>query len=269
MAAGTVHFTLDLEHDYAGVAPYEAYETLDDTDAMRWLADLVTSRKLELTVFATGRILDHRPRDVEFFANLGAEFCLHSYSHALHPKSFAGEVDRGHDAFVHSFGRTPAGYRSPGGVTGPDLFGALEARGIEYDSSIVPSFRPGFYANLAARTYPHRLDEFELIEVPMSVLPGLRVPVSASYVRVIGFPLYRRLADVVGLPSPLVYLFHLVDVIPSRVRSTLPTTLRHAYARGEATARETFTQTVDYILAKGFTSRHVRDTMDGFARTTT
>lgn len=253
----TAHFTLDLEHDYAGVAPYEAYDAAHRGPQMKELADLVREYDIRLTVFATGKILEGQPRLVEFFAELGAEFELHSYSHELFPSDPAREVEKGLEAYVRTFGHTPRGYRSPGGVVSPTLFEVLETNGFAYDSSVVPSFRPGFYSNLSAPQVPYAIRDGSLVEVPMSVVPRVRLLMAASYVRLLGLGPYKVLLSSFGLPNPLVFLFHLVDLIPSTVRRDLPRHLQWAYAKGEGRGLQVFRNTLRYLVNQGYRSEFV------------
>ena len=85
---GTVCYTLDLEHDYAGVAPAETYETLANRQALDRLAAIVRRHHLKLTVFATGLVLEQHRDSVRTFEEMGAEIELHGYSHSMRDPDF-------------------------------------------------------------------------------------------------------------------------------------------------------------------------------------
>lgn len=246
-------YTLDLEHDYAGVAPEERYETLGSEEEMERLAAIVRHYRIELTVFATGHVLEQRRDAIDFFLGLGAEIELHGYNHSMHDPDFVDEVERGMDAYRSAFGRGPSGYRSPGGMTSPRLMEALVKAGVKYDSSIVPSFRWGTYNNLGSPSRPHPYPGLPLVELPISVVPGVRLPVATSYMRLLGWPTYRILFRLFGTPAPIVYLFHLVDLIPVQARKQLSPFLRWAYGRGQGEGLDVFEKSIRFFEANGYT----------------
>ena len=139
----------------------------------------------------------------------------------------------------------------------PALLEALAKAGIKYDSSLMPSFRWGMYSNLRSQLRPYFYRSVPLLEFPLGVIPKIRLLVAASYIRLLGLPTYRFLFDLFGKPSPLVYLFHLVDLIPVPMRKRLPPLLRCAYARGEGKGLEVFEPSVRYFAATGYRSEYM------------
>ena len=254
-----VCYTLDLEHDYAGVAPVETYETLTRLSELERLSTIVRRHGLKLTAFATGRFLEQQRDAVLFFQELGAEVELHGYNHPMHKPDFVAEAEWGVAAYRTFFGKTPLGYRSPGGITSPLLFETLVKVGIHYDSSIVPSFRWGVYSNLNGPTAPHLCPGFPLMELPIGVVPRIRLPVATSYIRLLGWPTYRMLFRLFGTPSPLVYLFHLVDLVPVPMRKRLTPLLRGAYARAEGKGLDVFEASVRFFETAGYMPIHMSD----------
>jgi hypothetical protein len=248
----SIYFTLDLEHDYAGPAPYETYETLSNSILRARLEEIVYTYQLRLTVFATGRILDRYPEYVEFFQKLGAEIELHGYDHTWVNPDLVRDVEKGVKAYRSYFGRTPRGYRSQGGILSPNLIRALVAAGVLYDSSLIPSFRLGVYNNLHTQTQPHFYYNQPLLELPVAVIPRLRLPVLASYIRLLGLQTYRLLFKLFGRPSPLVFLFHLVDLVPVSIRKNLSPFLRSAYAIREHQGLTYFEKTIRYFRSYGY-----------------
>jgi hypothetical protein len=252
-------YTLDLEHDYAGVAPVETYETFSKRALLNRFGDIVRRHDLKLTVFATGKVLERKRESIEFFRQLDAEVELHGYYHAIHKPDSALEVQNGVSAYRECFGKEPLGYRSPGGVMSDDLLATLAEAGIKYDSSLMPSFRWGMYNNLSSRLTPYFHNGLPLLELPMAVIPKVRFPVATSYIRLVGFSTYKVLFGLCGKPSPLVYLFHLVDLIPVRMRSQLPPFLRCAYAHGDGKGLEVFEASVKYFEAAGYRAQYMSD----------
>jgi len=259
-------YTLDLEHDYAGVAPVETYETLSQHALLNRFADIVRRYGLKFTVFATGKALERKRDGVEFFRWLGAEIELHGYDHVMYGPHFVLEVERGVSAYRKYFGKDPLGYRSPGGVMSPLLLEALAKAGIKYDSSLVPSFRWGVYNNLRSQLEPYLHRSVPLLELPIAVIPRVRLPVAASYIRLLGLSTYKALFSLCGKPSPLVYLVHLVDLIPVQMRKRLSPFLRCAYARGEGKGMEVFETSVRYFEAAGYQSEYMSALYEKYAQ---
>ena len=245
-------YTLDLEHDYAGLSPSEEYEAFSHTGALDRLSDIVRRFELKLTVFATGKILDQKKETVDFFQKLGAEIELHGYNHVMYRPNLALELQKGAEAYRKYFGKNPMGYRSPGGVISPDLLKALATEGIRYDSSLIPSYRLGVYKNLKSPIQPFHDSEASILELPIGVVPKIRIPIAASYIRLLGLTTYKLLFSLFGTISPIVYLFHLVDLIPTQMRKQLSPFWRFVYAKGQRKAIEVFDASVNHFKNLGY-----------------
>lgn len=252
-------YTLDLEHDYAGLSPTEKYEAFSHPESLDRLLAIVRRHELKITVFVTGKILDQRRDIVEFFQGIGAEIELHGYQHIMYQPNCALEVKTGADAYQKYFGKRPVGYRSPGGVVAPRLMGALAKEGIRYDSSLIPSFRWRVYKNLKRPVKPFHDPTTSILELPIGVVPKVRFPIAASYIRLFGLPTYRLLFALFGTPAPLVYLFHFVDLIPTNMRKQLPLFWRIIYAKGQKKGFEVFESSIKYFKKLGYRSEFMSD----------
>ena len=261
----TICYTLDLEHDYAGVAPAETYETFSNLALLDRFSELVHIHNLKLTVFATGKVLEHHNEAVEYFQRIGAEIELHGYDHILKESTAAVEVHKGVAAYQDAFGKVPQGYRAPGGVISPALMEELVRAGIQYDSSVFPSFRPGMYSNLGSPLGPHRYPDLPLVELPIGVVPRARLPIAASYIRLVGFSVYKILFRLFGRPSPIVYLLHLVDIIPVEIRRHLPAYLRTIHARGDGRGMDILQKTIAYFDAAGYRPDYMSNLYEEYA----
>lgn len=83
----------------------------------------------------------------------GHEIGNHSYHHQYDltrraAADIGDEISRGADAIEHACGRRPVGFRAPGYTVSDVLFSALDANGVQYDSSVFPC--PSYYAAKAA-----------------------------------------------------------------------------------------------------------------------
>ena len=240
-------YTLDLEHDYAGLSPSEEYKAFSHSGLRKRLTDIVRHYGLKLTVFATGKVLDQKKETVDFFQGLGAEVELHGYNHVIYQPDLVLELQKGIEVYHKYFGKNPLGYRSPGGVISPILLKTLAAEGIRYDSSIIPSYRRGVYKNLKYPLHPFRDSEASILELPIGVVPKIRIPIAASYIRLLGLPTYKLLFSLFGTPSPIVYVFHLVDLVPTPMRKQLSPFWRGIYAKGKRKGLEVFEGSVKHF----------------------
>jgi peptidoglycan-N-acetylglucosamine deacetylase len=141
----------------------------------------------------------------------GHEVASHSYEHAYEMARWPAtrahhEIRRAHEFLGDAAGAAPLGFRAPGYDLSAAMLDALAAHGYLYDSSIFPA--PGYYAlkavamaalrlagrpsgavmtnprALTAPTEPYRPSarapwrrgQSPLVELPVAVTPGWRVP---------------------------------------------------------------------------------------------
>ncbi len=175
--------------------------------------DLFARHHIQATFFVVGEDLSHETGRslLASAAGEGHELGNHSQTHPydlarLPKEQIAEEVGACHQALV-ALGKTPRGFRSPGYDMSRDLLEVIERLGYRYDSSIFPC--PPYYALKAAMMFatslsgrysgavlghpgalwapadPYRPDSLcpfqpgqsSLVELPVAVTPGLRMPV--------------------------------------------------------------------------------------------
>ena len=144
-------------------------------------------------------------------AAYGDELGNHSYSHPyelarMAPDSVDAEIANCDRVLRELTGTAPRGFRAPGYDVSPAMLESLARRGYRYDSSIFPA--PGYYAAKAAvmaalslvgrpsgavmtnpralvaptvpyrpsMTAPWRRGQAPIVELPIAVTPGLRLP---------------------------------------------------------------------------------------------
>ena len=116
-----------------------------------WLDD----ESIRATFFAIGEDLEREENreTVAVLQRAGHEIGNHSYHHHYDltrraAADIRGDVERGAEAIEKACGKRPTGFRAPGYTVSDPLFTALEAAGVEYDSSVFPC--PSYYAAKAA-----------------------------------------------------------------------------------------------------------------------
>lgn len=246
--------TLDLEPDHAGrMAPQYVSWNVECVDR---LLDLLARFEAPLSIFVVAESLVLQPKIIDRFARRGAEFHLHSFSHDLANADSREEILRGRDAFAAFFGRAPKGYRAPEGRITPTGLRVLEQEGFEFDSSVFPSFwpRPRYWR---APRQPYRPLP-GLVEIPIATLSRWRLIASLSWMKLLGWPAYRRLLSG-PLPEPLVFDMHLHDLWPLEAARKLAVPWRWIYRRNARAGFSILESFLETMRARGGVFQTVGD----------
>lgn len=240
--------TLDLEKDYGHFDTYEAFANLDD-----FLA-LVEKYHIKLTVFVVGYLLEQRKDIIEKFRKAGVEFALHSYHHNLGKtdEDFKHQdIIKAKEVYLEYFGKAPLGYRAPRGAITKFELDILQEQGFQYDSSIFPYWRPGFYNNLQLPVVPFRWPN-GLLEIPLSGLRFLRFPLSLSYMQFLGWNFYRFFLKLFGWPDLIVSGIHLHNLKKVRSLKGGPWFVRLFYLRNQDKGLQILEKFILRAKSKGF-----------------
>lgn len=196
-------------------APPEGARTAILRRCLPRFAELFAKHGARATFFVVGRDLDQDAEGRALLAQLardGHELASHTYTHpydlvALPAAEIAGEIDRAHDVIGACCGAAPIGFRAPGYEVSAQVIDLLRERKYRYDSSAFPSV-PYYTAKAAvmaamrvvgrksgsylgspriltaprapyhpASGAPYSRGDLEILELPMSVTPVLRLPV--------------------------------------------------------------------------------------------
>jgi peptidoglycan/xylan/chitin deacetylase (PgdA/CDA1 family) len=156
---------------------------------------------IRATFFAIGEDLE-REANRKIIATLhhaGHEIGNHSYHHHYDLTRRAAakireDIERGAKVIEEVCGKRPTGFRAPGYTVSDPLFSALEASGVEYDSSVFPC--PSYYAAKAVALGAMKLrgrKSTSILDSP-AVLRAPREPYR------VGRPYWRRGDGVLELP---------------------------------------------------------------------
>lgn len=215
-----VCLTLDFEQDHGGLLDKPSYEGFCNIDP---LLNFLKSRRIPLTCFVQGSLFDTHPEEVEKFSEIKTEYELHTYQHQEYQEiDHSFEIKKGRKSFKNYFGRDPLAYRSQAGIISDELFSILVKENFKFDSSIIPSIRPGVYNGIKCPVSPHFLCDSQILEFPVSVYsPFFRIPISLSYLKLLGKP-YYNLLKISKLPNLIVFGFHLHDLQPLKASQQIP-----------------------------------------------
>jgi len=228
-ALASVSLDLDNRWSYMkthGDPGWQSFPSYLDLVVPRFLKFL-TQRKMRITVFVVGQdaALECNAASLRAIADAGHEIGNHSFRHEpwLHLYG-AEEVEREIAlAERHIFavtGKKPIGFRGPGFSLSPNALEALARLGYRYDASTFPTFigplaRAYYFmksklgaADLQQRSalfggvrqgfrplkaYRWRIPAGDIVEIPVTTMPLLRLPIHTSYVLYLS-TLSRRLA---------------------------------------------------------------------------
>ncbi len=243
--------TLDLENDWYFDEPGYDHLTLAYLDEF---IELINRLNVPLSVFVVGKTLEKYPEAIDRLeAELATEFHLHSYHHHSDDSlEFREQLRLGKQAYRDHFGRYPTGYRAPYGKIDPEQFPILAEEGFAFDSSIFPSYRPGVYNNLDVSPEPYVPETApDLVEIPVGVCRGLRIPISQNYLKLLDQPFVNPLS-VLPLPETVVYNVHLQDLYRTESHGQLTGIKKLLMKRNLGKSPEVFEESVSEILSNGY-----------------
>ncbi|WP_136715843.1 polysaccharide deacetylase family protein [Halorientalis salina] len=162
-----------------------------------FLLNRLADHDASATCFVVSSVAEAYPEAVEALAAAGHEIGSHTHTHRLLTDLDADdrreEMERSRTVLEDVTGNTVSGFRAPAFDIASDHFDALAATGYAYDSSVVASRRiPGWYGGEYDLTRPAPASEVRadapagLAELPVSVMPGLRLPLTGTWLRFFG-----------------------------------------------------------------------------------
>ena len=202
------------------------------------------------TFFTVSEIADTHPEIVEAIADgheLGSHTHTHQHLSELPPEERRAQLADSKARLEAATGADVVGFRAPSFDIADGHFDLLAETGYSYDSSVVPARSiPGWYGGEhrthrptpAGTVSPGAPDS--VTEVPVSVMPGLRLPLTGTWIRFfgVGYTLLgmwllarRGIAPVLYVhPWELVDL-PAVDGVPKRVYVRTGAYMRRAVRR--------------------------------------
>ncbi|MGE0823133.1 MAG: polysaccharide deacetylase family protein [Candidatus Binatia bacterium] len=251
--------SLDLDNKWSylkihGDAGWDTFPSYLDIVVPRVL-DILAIRHLSFTVFVVGQdaALDKNQDLLRALATAGHEIGNHSFHHEswMHlysEQQIKEEITRSGEQIERTTGQRPRGFRGPGFSVSAAILRALATQGYFYDASTFPTFlgplarayyfmttqltaeekqkRKALFGHFrdglrSLKPYWWHLPTGDLIEIPVTTLPGIKVPIHVSYILYLSaissnwalryFRAAMSLCRVTG--TPLSLLFHPLDFL--------------------------------------------------------
>lgn len=185
---GRILLTFDLEEFDL---PLEFGHSISDQDQLEVTIDgvyrltgLLSKYNISSTFFTTSYFAG---KNKSIVRELAAEHEI--ASHSKHHSSFNQDDLSDSKKEIESItGKQVHGFRMPR-FQKTDL-ALIKAAGYRYDSSINPTYIPGRYNNLTANRKLHLDPDSNLVEIPISVSPYIRIPLFWLSFKNLPFPFY-------------------------------------------------------------------------------
>ena len=220
----TCSLSLDLDNQWSymrthGDAGWEAFPSYLDLVVPRFLK-ILDDFGWKITVFVVGRdaALEKNREALQMIAAAGHEIGNHSFNHEpwshLYSKRQAeDEIISAEEAIENATGRRPRGFRGPGYSVCRETLEVLAERNYLYDASTFPTFlgplarayyfmtssfskeeqskRSELFGSIRdclrpIRQYRWKLGTRRLLEIPVTTMPFLKVPIHFGYILYIG-----------------------------------------------------------------------------------
>lgn len=251
--------SLDLEADFSG-ALQEEYSLLESTERIQSLLDFFSERSVGLSVFAVGRLLMEYPEAIDLFERSGAEFHCHSHTHNPAATDSEQEILACRDAHRLRFKSAPLGYRAPDGRITREGIRRLEKHGFKFDASIFPSYYPNPFKYLFRRADVHVYPGTGMVEIPNTPVSPLRLMLSLSYVKLLGWPLFRTVLEHSRLPETVIFGSHLHDFFSDREAiERMPWFWKRLYGRNHDKGMDCMDKIVKFFGERGYRFRFISE----------
>ncbi|MFC1750794.1 polysaccharide deacetylase family protein [Pseudomonadota bacterium] len=241
--------TLDLEPDHAGQVS-ESYHCWTNQN-IKTLTSVLVKYNTPLSIFVVGKTLKIQSKYIRLLQRHKTSFHLHSYSHDLaYPETYS-EIAKGKRIYQEFFQKDPIGYRAPEGRISSQGLTHLKALNFKFDASFIPSFWPT-PNRIFSPNHPHYLNDHKLLEIPFSTISPLKIPLSISWIRLMGWETFFKLLSYSTLPNQLIFNFHLHDLFPTPSTKHLSTFWKLVYHRNQQQGLEYLKRTLHLLNKLGY-----------------
>ena len=208
--------TFDVEEfslvdDYCENSKY-SNSTSFSAEGVIQLLKLLDKYDIKATFFVTGYFAENEPAIVKQIHSSGHEVASHSYRDEDHSKFDYSQtfnaISKSKQILERLIGDNVSGFRMPWFSVNSHLYGVLKELDFKYDSSVHPAIVPGHYYNIFEKRNIHCVGG-GLSEIPVSVMPFFRCPISFLWMRILGNRFTSFGADLnLIMGRPAVLYFH-------------------------------------------------------------
>jgi len=211
------------------------------------LLDLFKEFDVFSTFFLTSDVAENTAYMIKEVAKRGHEIACHGAEHRLlnlddRDQQFKN-IGRATEAIRENLHIAPIGFRAPVNKVNEKTLDVLMELGYRYDSSVVPSFRilRKYYFPKAPRM-PYRPSMYNIsekgqssiIEIPISVLPRIKLPLVFSYMLLFGLDLFKFSLSSFD-QEIMMFVMHTYDLflLPNQVDAALGARILYKKGKGK------------------------------------
>jgi len=246
-----------VEHD-----PVEANSQVEIDYGISKLLYLFRKHKVRATFFVPGEVAKIGRQAIKSAIEEGHELACHGLAHdkneCLLPFSdqFA-RIKEASEALRREIGDAPRGFRAPCLRANGETIRVLKRLGYVYDSSVLPSYVPGYYGYLTGIPRPYQpsfsslreMGTSGILELPVSVNPFLGIPFSAAWMRNLGVSWVKTSIKMnFNMNRPVVFYIHPRDVSHLPKVKGLPW---HVYRNAGERAFRMLDEIMEYVKRHG------------------
>ncbi len=152
------------------------------------ILSLLTKHNIKATFFTTGYFAEKQQDIVKKLHMAGHEIASHSYKDENHSnftkKQTFEKIKLSKEILESTIKSKIKGFRMPQFSINKHTLKILKTLNFKYDSSLHPAIVPGHYYNFFKPTKIYKMEN--LTEIPISVLPLIRFPISWLWMRNLG-----------------------------------------------------------------------------------
>jgi hypothetical protein len=177
-------------------------------NGMNSIIPILRNHRIKSTFFSTSIFVENHPKLIKKMVKEGHEIALHAYHHSddfsMMGNDRSYKMLRDAKKRIERVTKKPIlGFRHPR-LKDPPIE-SLKRIGIKYDSSLHPTYIPTRYNNLFRNRQIHKIDG--LLEVPISVVPIIRLPFSWIWFRNLGLQYVKNCTQLAARSKGFVNLY--------------------------------------------------------------
>jgi hypothetical protein len=211
------------------------------------LLDLFKEFSVFSTFFLTSDVVENTAYMIREVAKRGHEIGCHGAEHQLlnlddRDQQFKN-IERATEAIRENLHIAPIGFRAPANKVNEKTLDVLMELGYRYDSSVVPSFRilrKYYFPKAPQMPYQPSIynisekGQSSIIEIPISVLPRMKLPLVFSYMLLFGLDLFKFFLSSTD-QSIMTFVMHTYDLflLPDQVDASLGAKILYKKGKGK------------------------------------
>jgi hypothetical protein len=216
-------------------------------DGIPILLDLFKEFNVSSTFFLTSDVVENATCAIREVIESGHEIACHGAEHQLLNLKDRNQqlenIKRATVAIRENLRVAPIGFRAPVNKVNEKTLSVLTELGYKYDSSVVPSFRvfrKSFFPKAPQMPYRPSIHDIcekgysPIVEIPISVLPRIKLPLAFSYMLLIGMDLFKFFLSSTD-QDIMTFVVHTYDLflLPDQVDTSLGIRLLYMKGKGK------------------------------------